>query len=101
MRHRVGLLQPISTPDTGGGASQAYQEVAEVWAEVRTPRVREDVVADGLVSRVTYAVRIRFRSDVRPDWRMRHAGRTLRVLGVRDVDGSRRFVEVSAEEDVA
>lgn len=99
LRHRVSLLEPVRTPDGGGGASIAYQQVGEVWAEVMTARPKETERTDALISLKSLTIRVRWRADVVPGWRVIHAGRTLRVTGVRDPDGDRRWLLISTEDE--
>ena len=35
MRHKVKLQKPTSTRDAGGGVSQTYTTLKELWADIR------------------------------------------------------------------
>lgn len=99
LRERVSLLSPTRSSDAAGGAALSFSEIARVWAEVRSTRVGEAVVSDVLASVTQFVVRIRWRIDVGPGWRIAYGARTLRVVGAQDPDGRSRWLDLSAEEE--
>jgi hypothetical protein len=59
MRHRVILQQIVRTSDGGGGASESWSTVAELWAAVRPIGGDERVAADALAGQLTHEVWVR------------------------------------------
>ena len=93
LRHRVVLQQPVRSDDGGGGATQTWETVAELWAAVLPIGGEERLSADALTGRVTHAVWIRHRAGVTPAMRFQHAGRTLEIGAVIDAGGLRHRLQ--------
>lgn len=93
LRHRVVLQQPVRSDDGGGGATQTWETVAELWAAVLSIGGEERLSADALTGRVTHAVWIRHRPGVTPAMRFQHAGRTLDIRAVIDTGGLRHRLQ--------
>jgi head-tail adaptor len=87
LRHRLVLEAPVETPDGAGGMTRSFA-------------ARTDTDADDLAGTVTHRIVIRTRSDLTTHHRFRLGARIYRIVGLRDEDGSGRFIEVSAEERV-
>ncbi len=104
LRRRVTLLAPLVAADAGGGGAITETAHGEVWAAVAAKSPRERVVADALTSLPAFEVWIRFRTDVRPGWRVRWSSaagtRTLRVRHVRDVEDRDRWLVLDCEDEV-
>lgn len=82
LRHRVLLQQPVRVADGGGGASESFETVAELWAAVLPIGGEERLSADALSGRLTHEVWLRYRAGVTPAMRFLHAGRTLEIRAV-------------------
>jgi SPP1 family predicted phage head-tail adaptor len=100
LSRRIGLERPDRVEDLGGGGSIVWTLVDVVWAGFRSAGRGERVVADALSPRVSQALRIRWRDDIRPGWRVTLYGKPLRVLAVVDRDGRRRWLHLECEEQL-
>lgn len=92
---RVTLQQRATGLDALGQESGAWQDVATVWARVRTLKGR-DLVAGGS-EHATYdvVVRLRYRTDVAAGMRLLWAGQPLEIVGNPvPVDGGREALDV-------
>lgn len=93
LRHRLTLEAADRTPDGGGGASEAWTTVAEVWAEVTPTSGTETVDADALTGRISHEIVFRYRPDVAPVMRLRSAARLFEIAAVINVDEGRRWLK--------
>jgi SPP1 family predicted phage head-tail adaptor len=93
LRHRLTLEVANRTPDGGGGASETWTTVAEVWAEITPSNGTEAVDADALTGRVSHEIVFRCRPDVAPVMRLRSATRLFEIATVIDVDERRRWLK--------
>jgi SPP1 family predicted phage head-tail adaptor len=82
LSERFTLEQPIRSADGGGGASVAWQTVAELWARVRPITGEERLRHDQLAGRVTHEVWIRWRLGVTPAMRFRQDARIYEIAAV-------------------
>lgn len=90
LRRRLVLETAVTTPDGLGGAAQAFETVAALWARVeflsggeRWRRGRPEQAA-------TYRVTMRWRAGVDAGQRLRDGDRLFDIRAVADPDGSRR-----------
>lgn len=93
LRHRLTLEAANRTPDGGGGASEAWTTVAEVWAEITPIAGTEAIDADALTGRVSHEIVFRYRSGVAPVMRLRSGTRLFDIAAVIDVDERRRWLK--------
>jgi SPP1 family predicted phage head-tail adaptor len=70
LRDRVTLLAPVPIADEYGQRIPTWVSQGDVWAQVEDLRGAESVVAGAEAMVTDHRVTIRFRADVRPDWRV-------------------------------
>lgn len=67
---RVTLQQPVFTRNRGA-AITTFADVATVWAAIEPLRGKEFFESQKHTDQTTIRIRIRFRNDVRPTWRIK------------------------------
>jgi SPP1 family predicted phage head-tail adaptor len=97
---RLTLERAVWTGDGAGGASEAFEPVAQVWAAVETLRGAVAREGGGLNASAAARVTIRWRPDVAPLMRLTGGGETLLIEAVRPV-GRRRFLDLSCRTEPA
>lgn len=100
MRHRVTIEQKTrgASDGAGGVISETWTTFAEVWAKLEPQVGREIVAADQNVHRLTHRVTIRHREGVTAAMRIKYQGRTLGILGLRELLENGRWLEIQCEE---
>lgn len=98
LRHRVQIEQASRTSDGGGGAALTWVLVAEVWAAMWPRSMREPHDMDRVAGRATHDVWIRFRSDVKPEMRMRFGARVFDIRGVIDPEDRGAWMKCIVQE---
>jgi SPP1 family predicted phage head-tail adaptor len=101
-RHYLQLLAP-TTADTGrGGQSVTWPTSGTaVWGHVRTASSREQAAAGALQTVASHVVEVHYDARITADKRLRRvapSGPTLEILGIRDVDGRQRTLELACAE---
>lgn len=94
LRRRVTIQQPTRT-NTDGRISKTWANVATVWAQFTDTRGREFMAARQVNSQLTHIIRIRYRSDVKPTWRVLHGSTILNIVSA--TDPNQRRVETILE----
>ena len=82
LRHRVVLQQKVITEDALKQQSEAWADIATVWAAIEPLSGREYFAARQENAEVTAKITIRYRKDVTPDMRAVAEGRVFDVLSV-------------------
>ena len=98
LRHRLRIEAPTQSAGEGGGATLAWETIANVWAEILPASGREVFISDGISARVTHEVRLRYRADLVPAMRFIASGQTLDIRVVRDIDGRGLWLSCLCEE---
>lgn len=98
LRHRVTLQSFTTSPDVYGEPIKTWADLATVWAAVEPLRGREYFQAQQTHAEVSYRVRIRHRADILPTMRVLHAGKTLEILSVINIDERNRELHLMCKE---
>lgn len=96
LRHRVSLQRNDFTQDPVTGAiKDGWTEYAKVWASVEPLSARDLIAAQGVQSKVTARMVIRYRADIDPAHRIVHRGTVYRIEGILpDRDSGLEYVTV-------
>jgi SPP1 family predicted phage head-tail adaptor len=97
-RHRITLERNEPTQATDGSNIDNWIPVATVWGELLEVRGREYLAAQEAHSELNAKIKIRYRPDVRPEWRALFDGRTFDIQHVADLKGRRRELELFVAE---
>ena len=100
MRHRIEIEQKTrgASDGAGGAVSETWTTIYECWAKLDPKAGREIVAADQAVHRLTHVVTIRQRAGITTAMRVKYQGRTLAILGLRELLENGRFLEIMCEE---
>jgi len=80
--------------DELGTLPDVWITVATLWAKVEGLRGREFFAAGQMQAATDVRVTIRFRADVRADWRLVHRGQPMGIASVVDIEARREFLEL-------
>jgi len=90
---RITLERPERVPDGGGGFTATWVEVATIWAIVDEFQSEEMVIAMQSTPKTILKVKIRYRSDLKSDWRVSYKGNYYNVMGRPvDIGGHHRWL---------
>lgn len=98
LRHRMTLEAVARTSDGGGGATEAWDPVATLWASLEPLAGNETFTAERLAGHITHAIQIRYRSGVTPAMRFRLGTRIFEITAVIDPDERRRLLRCLCRE---
>ncbi|MDX2288555.1 MAG: phage head closure protein [Hyphomicrobiaceae bacterium] len=98
LRQRINLERPVLVSDGGGGASEDWELVAELWAAVNPLTGAERLEADAISGRVSHEIWLRWRAGVAGDMRFRLGARLFDIRTVIDDGERKRFLRCLAEE---
>lgn len=101
MRHLVKLQQGTSTTDAGGGRSEAFTTVAEIYVDIRPVSGKEAYEQGKLKETLTTEITARYRAALDTSYRILFGTRTFNIKHVHNVDQRNKFVVLTCEEGVA
>jgi SPP1 family predicted phage head-tail adaptor len=86
LRTPIILKKPVRTPDAATAEMiTTYETVATVWSAVEWGSGRRFESAKQLNAEVEGVVRIRYRTDIKADWRIGLGRRTIQILSLANV----------------
>lgn len=83
LRHRVSLQRNEFEQDpVTGELVEGWTEYGKAWASVEPLSARDLIAAQGVQSKVTARMVIRYRTDIDPAHRIVHRGKVYRIEGI-------------------
>lgn len=99
LRHRITLQQDAGTADSAGQVIENWSTwLANEPAEVIETGGSESLRGQQIDATATHVVRIRYRTGVTERLRIVWGTRVLGIVNVRDIDGRRRELWITARE---
>ncbi len=100
LRNQITLQQPAKgVADSYGASAATWADVADVWAEIEELSGIESLGGRAIAADLSHRVVIRWRSDVKPTWRIRWGDRYLYPTAV-NADAKRTNLELLCRETV-
>lgn len=101
LRYKVALQKATDTADGGGGRSQVFNTIAELFADIR-PTGGDETDRQGKVQPKTqYKIIIRHRADISTDYRISYDSRIFQIQNILNIDERDRFLELAVSEGVS
>ena len=88
LRNRVDLQSATVTRDTGGGVTEAFTTIAQIYADIR-PTGGDESYRQG------------YRSDISPEYRIVYESRIFQIKNIINIDERDRWLELTCSEGVA
>ncbi len=94
---RIAITKRVTGQGTIGQPITTWEDVAELWADVRHKSGAESIRADAVTSSVHASIRIRYRTGLTPGMRVAAGGMTYEVKAVMPDVARRKFVDLVCE----
>jgi len=99
LRHRVTFQKSNETSDGYKGHTVIWQDVVTVWAQVSPLSGREYFYAHQIKNVVSHRVRVRYRTDINVEMRIKHGDRYFKIESMIDMGERREFLEIICQEE--
>jgi SPP1 family predicted phage head-tail adaptor len=100
LRERVKLQEKAVTRDAVGGEAVTWKDRATVWAAVEPLSGRELFAAQQVQAETSVRIRMRYWSEVAPEWRVVWQDRVYEVQSVIDTDAAGRELQLMCRTGV-
>ena len=101
MRYEVQLQKPTNTIDTGGGLTEAWSTLANLWADIKPLRGAETYRQGQVQEKTTHLITIRYRRDIGTNYRILYDSDNYNIKYIKNLDNRDRFLELECELGVA
>jgi SPP1 family predicted phage head-tail adaptor len=98
MRHRLTLQKPVHTRNDFNESVTTYSDFITVWGTIEWGSGRRFVEAKQLNADVQGVVRIRYRSGIQPEWRIKYGDRYLEILSISNIYERGQELQISVKE---
>jgi SPP1 family predicted phage head-tail adaptor len=93
LRRRLTIEAVNRAPDGGGGATETWTAIAQVWCDIRPKGGGEAIDADALSGHVSHEITLRYRSGLVPAMRLVSGARRFEIVAVIDIDEQHRWLK--------
>lgn len=98
LRHKITIQKKNRVPDGMGGWTFTWDQVAQVWAEIKPFSANERFRADKIEEKVDHRITFRAIDDIDASMRITFRNRAFEIRGIIDIEERERFQEILAEE---
>lgn len=98
LRHRITLQKPAQTRSSYNEDVTSYTDVVTVWAAVEWRSGRRYQEAAQLNAEIQGVIRLRYRSDVKPEWRVKYGDRYIQILAIINPGERDRELQLNCRE---
>ncbi len=95
---RITLQASTKVPDGGGGFTAAWVDMATIWAAIWPTSVNEITQANAMTMVVSHRIRIRYRSVLKPGWRVKFGSRYFSIVGITSPNEGREWIDLMCKE---
>jgi SPP1 family predicted phage head-tail adaptor len=98
LRHRLFIGAPEETADSAGGVVRTWTALATVWAAIEPLGASDALVADKHLGALTHRIRLRPRTELTLNHRLRLGARVYLIRALREIEDGRLLECLVAEE---
>jgi SPP1 family predicted phage head-tail adaptor len=98
LRRRLTFQRMVRVPDEGAGHTETWEDVFTTWGGVRGLSSRERIVAMQTEGEVTHEIRVRYRTNIEPHYRVVDGTAVYDIDPPVDPDGRRTELVMTARE---
>jgi SPP1 family predicted phage head-tail adaptor len=102
LRTYISLQHKTQVPDAAGRFTVTWSTVSSVWAKKTTLRSDEAIQNMAISGSAIHNFVIRYRKDVRGDWRIKEGNRYYNIIGPPiDVNAEHRWLDIKCRESIS
>tara|TARA_R100001510_G_scaffold31668_4_gene28321 strand:- start:1464 stop:1787 length:324 start_codon:yes stop_codon:yes gene_type:complete len=101
MRFEVALQKPTNTTDAGGGITEEYTTLSNLYANIEQTRGSESLRQGQVKEKTTHIFTIRYRRDIGTNFRILYDSDAYNIKTIKNVDNRNRYLELECELGVA
>ena len=97
MRHAITFQNQGTTRDAGGGITEAYTTLSNLYADIEQTRGNESLRQGQVKEKTTHIFTIRYRRDIGTNYRIRYDSDNYNIKNIKNRDNRNRYLEVECE----
>ena len=100
LNKRITLQYATKVSDDMGGFTETWTDAATVWAAIWPISAREQVQSMKETMTISHRVRIRYRSVLRPDWRVKFGNNFYNIVSIINPNMKNEYLDILCKEVV-
>ena len=97
MRFEVALQKPTNTTDAGGGITEEYTTLSNLYANIEQTRGNESLRQGQVKEQTTFKFTIRYRRDIGTNYRILYDSDVYNIRNIKNIDNRNRFMELECQ----
>lgn len=102
LNKRITIQQPIETADGMGGFTTTWEDLITIWSALWPTSAKEIIRSESNVTEVTHRIRVRYRSDILHNYRIkfktRFATRYFNIVSIVNPNEHNQWLDIMAKE---
>ena len=98
LNKRIELQAATRVSDGMGSFTETYSTIATVWAAIWPISANELVRSMKETMEISHRIRIRYRSALRPDWRLKFGNRYLNIVSIINPNEKNELLDLMCRE---
>jgi len=98
LNKRVVLQYTTKVSDGMGHFTETWTDAAAVWAAIWPTSAKETVQSMQTDMVISHRIRIRYRSVLRPSWRIKFAFRYFNIVSIINPNEKNEYLDIMAKE---
>ena len=98
LNKRILLQYEEKTSDGMGGFTSEWKEGGAVWAAIWPVSANEQIQAMQNIMTISHRIRIRYRSDIKPYWRIQFKDRYFEIKSIVDPNEKHAILDLMVKE---
>ena len=95
----ISIEAPTKTPDGMGGTTNSWKViVTDIPAAIWSISATEQVKAQGETMIISHRIRIRYRKDIKPNWRLKYKDSYYNIVSIINPDMGNKILDIMAKE---
>ena len=94
LKHRITIQAPTRVPDGMGNTDNTWTDRATIYAAIWPVSAKEQIASMGLVLTMTHRIRIRYRSDIKSDWRLKYKNSLFNIVSIVNPNMENRMLDI-------
>jgi SPP1 family predicted phage head-tail adaptor len=99
LKNRIDLQAPVKVPDGMGGMTQTWLTTVSSLSAAIWPVNAKELISGGRESTgITHRIRIRYRPNIRPSWRILFNGKYFNIISIINTNTENKALDIMAKE---
>ena len=98
---RITLQAKTRVPDGAAGFTETWTDLGTIWAAIWPASANEMTQANSTTMVISHRIRIRYRSVLRPSWRVKFGAQYFSIVGITSPNEGREWIDILAKEATA